>query len=91
MRLEDGLVYELIFDERVMSKLEKLPRKIRERIFKRLQKTKENPYHFFEKLVGRSEFKLRIGDYRVIADIIDNKVQILVLHVDHRRRVYKNM
>ena len=81
--------YELIFDEKAIEQLEKLPRIIRERIFKKLQRCKENPYAFFERLVGRSEFKLRVGDYRVIADIIENKVQILVLYVDHRRRIYK--
>ena len=83
------MIYELIFDEKAIQILEKLPVLIRKRIFKKLQSTKENPYHFFEKLAGRSEFKLRVGDYRIIADINDSKVQILVVYVGHRKNVYQ--
>ena len=83
--------YELIFDKIALEELNKLPKLIKERIWKKLQQSKENPYHFFIKLSSRSEYKLRIGDYRVIADIKNNKLVILVLHVDHRRRIYKRM
>lgn len=83
--------YVLTFDEKAVIILEKLPTAIKERIFKKLQSTKDNPYHFFEKLVGRSEFKLRVGDYRIIADINDANIQILVLYIGHRRNVYKKI
>ena len=83
--------YELIFDENALQQLSKLPTDIKSRIFKKLQNVKEDPHFFFIKLVGRSEYKLRIGDYRVIADLIDNRLQVLVLYVDHRKRVYKRI
>ncbi|MCF7861845.1 type II toxin-antitoxin system RelE/ParE family toxin [Candidatus Woesearchaeota archaeon] len=82
-------MYELHFDEKVLQYLEKLPKEISKRIFKKLQETKENPHHYFVKLSNRSEYKLRVGDYRVIADIEDNKLVIYVIHADHRRSVYK--
>ena len=31
----------------------------------------------------------RVGDYRIIADIEDEKLIILVVEVEHRSRVYK--
>ena len=34
------------------------------------------------------EWRYRIGDYRVIADIQDDKVLILVLEIGHRRETY---
>ena len=34
------------------------------------------------------EWRYRIGDYRVIADIQDDKVLILVLEIGHRREIY---
>ena len=82
-------MYQLIFDEEAIELLEKLPKLIKERIFKKIQSTKENPHHFFEKLEWRPEFKLRVGNYRVIADISDKEIQILVLYIGHRRNVYK--
>jgi mRNA interferase RelE/StbE len=81
--------YDLIFDEIFIKSINKLPKLLKERIWKKLQQTKQNPYHFFIKLTGREEYKLRVGDYRIIADINDNKLIILLLHVDHRRRIYK--
>ena len=35
------------------------------------------------------QWRYRIGDYRVIARIQDDKVLILILEVGHRREIYK--
>ena len=34
-------------------------------------------------------WRWRIGDYRVVARIIDERITILVLRVGHRREVYR--
>ncbi|MBF0260191.1 MAG: type II toxin-antitoxin system RelE/ParE family toxin [Desulfamplus sp.] len=34
-------------------------------------------------------WKYRVGDYRLICDIQDNTVTVLVLRVGHRREIYK--
>ena len=53
--------------------------------------TKADPFRYFEKLVTKDYYKLRVGDYRVIADIDKNKVKILVLFIGHRKNIYKNL
>lgn len=35
------------------------------------------------------QWRYRIGDYRIIAQIQDDKVLILILEVGHRREIYK--
>ena len=70
------MIYNLVFDEKAIEQLDKFPKLIKERIFKKLQSTKDYPYRFFERLEGRPEYKLRVGDYRVIADISDKEIQI---------------
>ena len=50
--------------------------------------TKEYPLHYFEKLTKKNFYKLRVGDYRVIADINENEIKILVLLIGHRKNVY---
>lgn len=52
--------------------------------------TKENPHHFFERLRGRNDYRLRVGDYRVIADIDDERKRIEVTLIGHRKSVYKD-
>jgi len=37
----------------------------------------------------REQWRYRIGDYRIICNIEDNKLVILALTVGHRRDVYK--
>lgn len=80
--------YQLVFDDKAIEQLEKLPKNISRRIFKKLQQTKTNPHRYFEKLEGRPEYKLRIGDYRTITDISDKEIQILILYIGHRKNVY---
>ena len=36
------------------------------------------------------QWRYRIGDYRLLAEIQDNKLVILALSVGHRREVYEN-
>jgi mRNA interferase RelE/StbE len=84
-------MYELIFDEEAIDFLNKLPKEIKSRIFNKIISTKENPSHYFERLEGRKDFKLRIGDYRAIADIDKNSMKIKVTIIGHRKNIYKKI
>lgn len=81
-------MFEIKFDEKVIDFLNKLPNDIKSRIFNKITSIKENPFHYFERLKGRSDYKLRIGDYRVIADIDSNKRIINITFAGHRKNVY---
>jgi mRNA interferase RelE/StbE len=41
------------------------------------------------KLIGREGWKIRVGNYRVIYEINDSLKEVLVLHIGHRRDVYR--
>jgi len=56
-------MYELIIDDKAIEFLEKLEKSLAQRIFKKIQSTKKEPFHFFKRLEGRTDFKLRVGDY----------------------------
>lgn len=79
------------FSHKSIKQLNDLPKDIRERIFKKLQQTKENPLSYFEKLKGREDYKLRIGEYRIIVDLNKTQKKIEVAKVGHRRNIYKNI
>ncbi|MGC4933038.1 type II toxin-antitoxin system RelE family toxin [Gordonia sp. DT30] len=38
---------------------------------------------------GGGEFRIRVGDYRIIYDIQDDELVVLVLRLGHRREVYR--
>lgn len=81
--------FKLIFDKKALKQLQKLPGQIKKRIFDKLVKSKEDPFRFFERLSGRLDYKLRIGEYRAIADIKQDQRQIQVTKIGHRRNVYE--
>ncbi len=74
--------------------LRKLDRPTQERIlswlFDRIEGCK-NPRHFGEPLRGdlAGSWRYRVGAYRVLCEIQDEKVLVLVLAVGHRREIYK--
>ena len=75
------------FDEETIRFLEKLEKVNEERIFKKIISAKKDPFRYFERLKGRTDYKLRIGDYRAIADI-DDKIRVRV--IGHRKNIYKS-
>ncbi len=81
--------FELLFDKKAAKDLQKLPLEIRKRIFAKLLEAKKEPFRFFERLSGRLDYKLRVGDYRVIADLARDKKQIQVIKAGHRKTIYE--
>lgn len=81
-------MYKIIFEKRALHSLNKFENHIKQRIWNKLQECKQDPFRFFEKLTETPGFKLRIGDYRVIADIDSMNQTINVLKVGHRKNIY---
>jgi len=81
-------MYEVIISETAERQIKKLERHIQDRILSTLERIKTRPEHFIEKLVDKSGYKLRVGDYRVILDIDRNKFLITVLKIGHRKNIY---
>ena len=83
-------MYEIIFDKKAIESLNKMEYRIKERIFKKVISTKEKPFRYFERLTKRNEYKLRVGNYRIIADIDKNSKMIKIRLIMHRKNIYKN-
>ena len=83
-------MYEVIFTDTAKKDFIKLEKNIQERIGAVFERIKIRPQDFVEKLVGESGFKLRVGDYRIILDIDNKNLFILVIKIGHRRNIYKN-
>lgn len=83
-------MYDIIFTDKAERQLKKLEENIQGRIFIALERAKIGPKRYFEKLVGNNLFRMRVGDYRIIADIQKEQLLILVLKVGHRKNIYKN-
>ena len=82
-------MYEIIFSQKAKKQLFGLEKNIQERIITVLERIRIRPEAYITKLVGDPGYKLRVGDYRVIMDIDNNNLLILVIKVGHRKDIYK--
>lgn len=85
--------YKVIFTERAKKQLKKLDKHIAALIIGWLEKNIqncENPRLHGKGLVENKsgQWRYRIGDYRVICEIQDKEITVLVLEVGHRREIY---
>ncbi|MCK4626743.1 MAG: type II toxin-antitoxin system RelE/ParE family toxin [Phycisphaerae bacterium] len=71
--------------------LKRLPKALQRRILDRLELLAKNPRPVGSAKLTGSEctYRIRIGDYRVIYDVLDRAVVVLVLKIAHRRDVYR--
>lgn len=82
-------MFKLIYSEEALYQLKKLDNDTAKRIIEKIGETRENPAHFFKRLAGREEYKLRAGDYRIIADIMQKEKTIFIRSLGHRKKIYK--
>lgn len=82
-------MYEIIFSNKAKKQLFKLEKSIQRRVIAALERIRIRPESYITKLVGDPGCKLRVGDYRVIMDIDNNNLHILVIKVGHRKEIYK--
>ena len=81
-------MYQIIISDYALKQLNKLEKESQRRILSALERVRIRPTHYFSRLVGESSYKLKVGDYRVIADIEHEKLIILVIKIGHRRNIY---
>jgi mRNA interferase RelE/StbE len=82
--------YEVILPRSVRKVLDRLPDEIADRLLKHLGALESNPRQAgATKLKGRDAWRIRVGDYRVIYEIHDRVLQVIVITIGHPREVYR--
>ena len=84
--------FEILFTEKAEKQFKKLQRDIQKRVQIKLLLIAENPRLIGSKKLSGSEdiFRVRIGDYRLIYEIHDDKLILLFLAMGHRKDIYRN-
>ena len=85
--------YFVEFRPAVLKCMKRLPRKDLRRIKKRIDALAENlPNPATTKMKGSNPFhKIRSGEYRIIYEIHEDRLVILVVKIGHRKDVYKRL
>jgi len=87
------MAYKVEFIPKALKQLSKLDKTVKKRIDNYLLKLSNlnNPRSLGKALQGELSniWSYRVGDYRLLAKIIDDEIVIIVLKVEHRNQVYK--
>jgi mRNA interferase RelE/StbE len=85
------LIYKIIFDKKVIKDLKKIDKTWQQKIIQTIETTLTTQPYSGKKLVGNLSdyFRLRVGDYRIIYEIIDDVVTVEVIKIKHRKDIYK--
>lgn len=82
--------YSLFILPRAHKELAVLGESEYQRIKEAILRLAENPRPSgCSKLAGREGWKIRVGNYRVIYEVNDQAKEVIVLHIGHRRDVYR--
>lgn len=82
--------YSIEFRRSVAKDLRAIPNKDVQRILQRIDALSDDPRPpGCEKLSGLERYRLRQGSYRILYEIFDERVLIVVVKVGHRRSVYQ--
>ncbi len=82
-------MFDLSYSKNAVKFLKKLSKDKQEHILSVIERARIRPEKYFERLVGEKSYKLRAGDYRIIADIYKKELKILVIKVGHRKNIYR--
>jgi len=83
--------YELVFKKSVTKDLRSIPKKDVERILKRIEALRDDPRgEGCVKLSAQERYRVRQGVYRVVYEIRENELVVMVVKVGHRSAIYKS-
>jgi mRNA interferase RelE/StbE len=86
-------LYAIEYDPRAVKELGKFDQTIGRRVRTAIDGLAADPRPNGAKpLVGYAHFwRIRVGDYRIVYTIQDKRVTVLVVHIAHRREVYRGL
>jgi len=84
------MIYKLEFKKSALKDLKKITPAEAKKIILKIKglATEPRPFNCI-KLTNEEKYRIRVGDYRVLYEIIDDILVINVVKVKHRREVYR--
>lgn len=85
--------YRVELTEDADKQLKSIDKPVRRRILLAIAKLEDNPRpDGVKKLKGQSDqWRIRVGDWRVLYEIEDGRLIILVVMIGHRSKIYRNI
>jgi len=84
--------YKVEYTSKARNDLKKLPLEIAQSIIRSINSIKDDPYIQVKKIKGTQKYPLythRVGEYRVILYLDNERLLIIVIEAGHRKKIYR--
>lgn len=85
-------MYTILYSSGALKDIKNLPVDIAQKIVLSIKEISDNPKTHVKKLKGFPKsplYSLRVGTYRAIMSIEDDKLVVFVIEVGHRSKIYR--
>ena len=85
------MAWTVIYPPKAEKDLERLGVNLAKKVILKMDEIALDPYNLLDKMVNSPYYKFRIGEYRGIVDIVNDKLILIVVKIKHRSQVYKKI
>ena len=84
--------YEILFEPRAERDYGRLSADILRRVNDEIDRLTVDPrHHGTTKLAGRGDYRVRVGDWRIVYEVDDQRRRVVVIRIAHRSDVYRRL
>ena len=84
------MTWTVIFTVKAERDLAKLPKDIAKRIILKIEAiAADDPYNHLDRMTNSPYYKFRVGVYRVIVNVVNDKLILQLVRARHRSQAYK--
>jgi mRNA interferase RelE/StbE len=84
-------MYQIEVTRAAQRDLKSLPKSVFKRADAKIQSLSKDPHPRGSKKLEDNLFRIRVGDYRILYQVISDRIVIVIVRVRHRREVYRDM
>lgn len=86
--------YKIVYEKKAIKSLSKIDKAQQKLIISWIEKNlsnTDNPKVTGKTLKGnlKDYWRYRVGNYRILADIKDEEIKIIIINIGHRKEIYK--
>jgi mRNA interferase RelE/StbE len=87
------MTYKIVIENKALAELAKLPKKIQRQIANKIDQLATNTHPSGCKVLQKNNslYRIRSGDYRIVYQIRENEVLVLVVRIGHRKDIYRKL
>ncbi|MFQ5476914.1 MAG: type II toxin-antitoxin system RelE/ParE family toxin [Nitrosopumilus sp.] len=78
-----------VWSDTAKRQLKKFPKKDQKRILDKTDEVEQDPFRYLIRLSGEPFHRFRMGNYRIIVNVVNDHLLLQIVKVKNRKNAYK--